>query len=148
MKIFNIISVLILCVASRAIGSETNSLIGYWRATKMANLSGTTYFTNSDLMFFATNNLLTMRYRDLANGVAPQNVQCQNLLLSSNRLLMKFTEDALTTATISYSYTLSSNGLRLERMGQVERFDGRPTGPVIPLVDITNSYERVSGFTF
>ena len=54
MKVLNIISVLILCVAFRAIGSETNSIIGFWRAVSMADMNGTKYFTNNDLMCFAT----------------------------------------------------------------------------------------------
>jgi hypothetical protein len=67
---------------------------------------------------------------------------------------MKFTEKATSyraipsSTTISYNYKLSSNELRLERIGLEERIDGQPIGPVLPSMPHTNTYERVSGFTF
>jgi hypothetical protein len=114
----------------------------------MADMNGTKYSTNNDLMCFATNNLLTMRYRDLADGVAPKSVQCQYMLLSSTRLIIKFTGSPGQSSTTSYNYTLTSNGLCLERIGSVERMGEQPIDFRFLPIPQTNTYERVEGFTF
>ena len=148
MKILNIVSILILSAAFRAAGSETNSIIGFWRVVKMEDMSRTTYFTNYEIMCFSTNELVIIRSREPSNTNARQETVVDYTLPSSNRLDMTHTEEVTSwlaipgTAKTVYSYKVTGSELRLEKLGFY--INGTLAAPD----PRTTTYERVEGFTF
>lgn len=134
MKIRRILGILSVGIAASSLAADTNAIIGYWRAAKVESMTQTIYVTNQEVMHFATNGIVSIRFRDSPLDAA-RTVGAEFSVFAKNRLNMRFTDPspgASTKTLTAYRYQLVGNLLIMESLDLPK----------------TNTWERVNDFTF
>ncbi|MGA2245732.1 MAG: hypothetical protein ABSH48_12090 [Verrucomicrobiota bacterium] len=138
LKMRAMLNILIACFVSNSFASDTNSIIGYWRTTKVEGIGMTKYITDTEVMHFATNGVVSIRFRNSANS-EPETVDAKFSVFPKDRLNIKFGDARNPSKLImptklltAYRYHLVGNELQMEHLQ----------------FPMTNTLERVDNFTF